>query len=183
MRSIKFSLFGLIFGLCLSAVMVPLSMEDLVVESDAVVLGHCIDKRVYQEGKMIWTEYTIQVYEVLKGEKLKEVRVRQPGGELGDVGIAVSGAVSFAPFEEVLLFLSKEEKGARDLIGFGQGKFKIYYDKKTGKKFAHQQLEGIKFIESGKKEKPKEKAISKIELEQLKEEIKVLVKQNQPSNK
>jgi len=159
--------------------MVPLSLEDLTGESESVVLGHCIDKRVYQEGKMIWTEYTIQVYEVLKGEKVKEIKVRQPGGEIGELGIAVSGAVSFAPLEEVLLFLGKEEKGARAPIGWAQGKFKIYYDKKTGKKFAHQQLQGVKFVEKGKKEKLGEKAVSKIELEQLKEEIKAIIKEKQ----
>jgi len=159
--------------------MVPLSLENLTGESESVVLGHCIDKRVYQEGKMIWTEYTIQVYEVLKGEKAKEVKVRQPGGEIGEVGIAVSGAVSFGPLEEVLLFLGKEEKGARDLVGWGQGKFQIYYDKKTGKKFAYQQLAGVKFVEKTQKTKPVEKSPSKIELEQLKEQIKVIIKEKQ----
>ncbi len=163
----------LVFGL--SAVMVPLSLDQMTKKADLIALGHCIDKKVYQKGKMIWTEYTIRIYEVLKGAKVKEVVVRQPGGEVGDRGIKISGTVSFFPLEETLLFLKKRQN-VFEPLGWVQGKFKIYYDPLSKKKYAYRQFGDVLFLEKGKTiRKP---APQKIELDVLKAQIRnILSKQ------
>ena len=159
-----------------AVVMIPLNLDKLTQKADIIVLGHCIDKQVYESGKMIWTEYTIRVYEVLKGDaKIKEVKVRQPGGEVGERGIKVSGTVSFLPLEESLLFLKKTSSGAYQPVGWAQGKFKLYYDEKTKKKYARQELGGIAFWKKSKKDSLPP---SKIELKELKSQIKAVLKKD-----
>jgi len=164
-----------------SVVMIPLSLDKLTQKAELIVLGHCVDKRVYESGKMIWTEYTIRVYEVLKGNsRIKEVKVRQPGGEVGERGIKISGTASFFPLEESLLFLKKTSSGAYQPVGWAQGKFKIYYDKKSKKKYARQELGGIAFW---KKSKTDTLPPSRIELSQLKSQIKAVLKQSLKKDK
>lgn len=158
----------------LATVMVPLSLDQLTGESDAVVLGHCIDKRVYKTGEMIYTEYTVRVYDVLKGSTLKEVKVVQPGGESGGKGIYVAGVARFAPAEEVMLFLGKDIGGRRDLVGWSQGKFTIYYDAKSKTKFAVRQLGGIGFMKKSSGEISSGKP-EQIKLDELKSRVKKII--------
>ena len=173
MRRIIFASALLVSGLCLATVMIPLDLNQLTEKADQIVLGHCTGKRVYETGDMIWTEYTFQVYEVLKGGKVKEVKVRQPGGEIGERGIKVSGTVNFLPLEEDVLFLDKDKDGTRDVIGWSQGRFKVYYDEKTKTKYALQNLEGISFMKkTGEMEKVEP---ARVNLDQLKSRIKNIV--------
>jgi hypothetical protein len=54
------------------------------------------------------------VREHLKGKPTaSEVVIRVPGGEVDDMGLAVSDAPWFDPGEDVLVFLTPELKGAR----------------------------------------------------------------------
>lgn len=175
MRKIIFALAFLVPSLCLATVMIPLDLNQLTDQADKIVLGHCINKRVYQTGKMIWTEYTFQVYEVLKGEGIKEVKIRQPGGELNGNGVMVPGTASFSPFEENLLFLDKEKEGSRDLVGWAQGRFKVYYDEKTKSKYTFQNLSGISFVKKNGDTVSVEPM--KVDLEQIKAQIKTIVAQ------
>lgn len=167
---------GLLLGsIALATVMVPLTLSQLTEQADKIVLGHCVNKRVYKTGKMIWTEYTFQVYEVLKGGSIKEVKIRQPGGEIGDEGIKVSGTANFLPGEEDLLFLDKEKDGAYDLIGWSQGKFQIFYDEKTKTKYTFQNLAGISFVK--KTGEPVLVEPMRFELDQVKAQIKAILAQ------
>ncbi len=159
--------------------MVPLSLDRLTEDADAIVIGHCMAKRVYERGNMIWTEYTFLVYDNLKGLPLKEIKVRQPGGEIGEKGIMVAGTANFLPLEEDLLFLDKDKDGSRDLIGWSQGRFKVYYDDKTKTKYAFQQWQGVSFLTpSGA---PVKLEPARVDLEQLKAQIKVIA--NKPKGK
>lgn len=126
----------------LATVMIPLSLDQLSRDADTVVIGHCTNQRVFKTGEMIYTEYTIQPYDVLKGSTAKELKITQPGGEMDGKGIYVSGVARFTPAEEVMLFLTKEKSGSRDIVGWSQGKFHIYYDETTGHKLAVQQMGG-----------------------------------------
>ena len=159
-------------GFLLATVMVPLNINQLTEQAEKIVIGHCTDKRVYERGNMIWTEYTIKVYEVLKGGEIKEIKIRQPGGEIGDRGVKVAGAVSFGKLEESVLFLDKEKDGAYDLIGWAQGKFHVYWDDKTRTKYILQNLDGISFVQ--KDGKPVAVEPIKMELEQFKALIKAI---------
>jgi len=158
----------------LATVMVPLSLKELTDDADAVVLGHCTGRRVFQSGGMIYTEYTIQVYDSLKGAPAKEMKVVQPGGEYGGKGIYVSGVARFSLLEEVMLFLGKDKQGARDIVGWSQGKFRIYYDEQSKKKFAAQEFGGAGFIKKSSGETTEAKP-EKMELEMLKAAVKDIV--------
>lgn len=65
---------------------VPSSLEDMVAETDAVVLGRLVHVTVEEDPRLryLTTVYTFEVLEVLKGGGLipaSEVRVVLPGGE------------------------------------------------------------------------------------------------------
>jgi hypothetical protein len=143
-------LFSLIFLLVSSAalatVMEPLSLEQMTGEADVIVRGTCTGKRVYESQGMIFTEYAISVQDVFKGVPAREVRVRQPGGELNGKGIYIPGAARFAPSEEALVFLGKNIGGSRDVVGWSQGKFHVYYDEQSKTRFAVQDLQGLSVV-------------------------------------
>jgi len=182
LRRLVVALAFLVSSLALATVMVPLSLKQLTDDADLVVVGSCVDKQVVKSGKMIFTDYTIQVSEVLKGATVKEVKVRQPGGESGGKGVYVAGVARFTPAEEAVLFLARPGKdGARDLIGWSQGKFHIYYDDKTKARYAVQELQGISFMKKSTGEIT-EPSVSRIELKQLQTQVKSIVA-NQKADK
>lgn len=164
----------LIFSSADATVMVPLSLDQLAKESDSIVLGHCVGKRAYFSGGMIFTEYTVQVYEVLKGDAVKELKVRQPGGEYDGKGIYIPGVARFSAFEESLIFLGKVQAGSRDVVGWSQGKFHIYYDEQSKTKFAVQEPAGLSVIKKSTGEIV-DPAGSKIELEKLVSQVRAVV--------
>ena len=158
----------------MATIMLPLSLEKLTNESDMVVLGNCTGKNVVDQGGKIYTEYTIQVNETLKGAALKEVKVRQLGGEINGRGLYVAGVAKFTPAEEVMVFLTKDSNGLRDVVGWAQGKFHIYYDDQTKKKYAMQQMEGLSLAKKGSGE-ISEPSTSKVEVTVLKAQVKAIV--------
>lgn len=175
MRRTVLALIFLVPSIALAAVMVHLSLSELTNNADLVVVGKCVNKQFVKSGKAIFTDYTIQVSEVLKGATVKEVKVRQPGGEYGNRGVYVTGVARFTPAEEAMLFLDKPGKdGSRDMIGWSQGKFHIYYDDKTKARYAVQDLQEISLMKksTGTITEP---SVSRIELKQLQTQVKSIV--------
>lgn len=157
--------------------MLALSLKELTDNADAVVIGRCTGKRVFKSGNMIYTEYIIQVEETIKGSVGRELKVVQPGGELGGKGVRVSGVARLSLQEDALLFLEKENQGHRGIVGWSQGKFHIYYDEQSKKKYARQELDGLGFAKRGSGEVAAAKA-EKLELEKLKTEVRALAAQD-----
>jgi hypothetical protein len=166
----------------LATVMVQLSLDQLTREADTVVLGHCTNKRVFKTGEMIYTEYTIQSYDVLKGSTAAEFKITQPGGALNGKGVYVSGVARFSPMEEVMLFLTKEKNGSRDIVGWSQGKLHVYYDAATGQKLAVQQMGGAGMLNktTGAITESHPAAVS---LEQLRSQVKTIVAKQKDGKK
>lgn len=166
----------------LATVMVQLSLGQLTREADTIVLGHCTNKRVYKVGNMIYTEYTIQSYDVLKGSTAPELKITQPGGAVDGKGVYVSGVARFNPLEEVMLFLTREKNGSRDIVGWSQGKFHIYYDENSGKKMALQQMGGVGVLNKTTGEIT-ESHPAAIVLDQLKSQVKSIVANSKDEKK
>jgi len=174
LKKIISALIFLVPALAFATIMVPLSMDDLAGNSDIIVQGIVTGRHVFAQGDRIFTEYTIRVSDVLKGAPGGEVKVVQPGGELGRKGLYVAGVARFAPAEEVILFLGKDINGSRDVVGWAQGKFQVRYDEQTKTKFAAQQLQGLSFANQ-KTGTFSEPAASRIEVNALKAQIKTAV--------
>jgi len=174
LRRLFILFFFLISGAAFATVMIPLSLEQMTNEADTIVQGTCTGTRVYESNGMIFTEYTVSVQDVLKGGPVKEVKVRQPGGEYNGKGIYIAGTARFFPSEESLIFLSKEKEGARDVVGWSQGKFHVYYDEQSKTKFAVQDLQGLSVIKKNAGEIVNPSA-SRMELGKISSQVKAMV--------
>lgn len=103
-----------------------LSFDDLVRKAEIIVSGQVTDSRTYRsnDGKLIFTSYTVQVAETLKGKTPATVTVTTIGGKLGNTVLHVSGMPQFQTGENAVLFL--EHSGAyTTVVGLNQGKFNV----------------------------------------------------------
>lgn len=110
------------------ATLVPaLSLEQLTDKSEAVVSGTV--GRSWSDWdsdhKYIWTHTEIAVTKIHKGAPGKTVVVSEPGGTVGDRGMSIAGAVSYAPGEQVVVFLQRMPNGYLRTTGWNQGKFVV----------------------------------------------------------
>jgi hypothetical protein len=112
---------------------VALSLDDMVKQSDAIVIGSCIDTKSVWVDRSLVTLATVSVTESLKGGA-STLTVALPGGVDANRKIPVAmtypGAPQMKPGENVFLFLSAESDvaGSYTVAGFSQGKFSIVTD-------------------------------------------------------
>ena len=103
-----------------------LSFDDLVAKAQSIVEGSVVNAQTVRssDGKLILTNYTIQVEESLKGSNKKTVTLTTIGGRIGNTVLHVSGMPVFQTGEKAVLFL--EQAGAyTTVVGLNQGKFTI----------------------------------------------------------
>lgn len=101
-------------------------VPELTRVSDAIVRGRVLEQKSHWtgDGRQIVTDVQIQVDQALKGAPGQWVTVRQPGGQVGDIGQRVSGLATFRTGEEVVVFLQK--RGPVHVVaGLAQGKFHL----------------------------------------------------------
>jgi len=106
-----------------------LRLADLVAQSDAVVVGTVVDAKSAWDGAgaQIFTDVTVDVGEYVVGVGPRRLQVRQQGGRVGDVVMHVAGNAAFAPGEEVVLFLIRQD-GFSYTVGMELGKYTIARD-------------------------------------------------------
>src|SRR5512141_2396451 len=89
-----------------ATIVVPLSEEALIDDAVAIVLGQVtsIQGNYDHTHGMIFTNVTVAIEEVLKGElPVGEITVRQRGGSFGDLHSWVVGSPQFTRGEKALL--------------------------------------------------------------------------------
>ena len=112
----------LAFGLSASGLMIKAPLADLTAGAAAIVLGRVIEARSSWslDNSLIVTLTTIEVRETLKGRSVSRlIAVQTPGGQVGDLRLAVSDEPGFAADETVLLFLkplSSRLSGANSIL-------------------------------------------------------------------
>jgi len=114
--------------LALAAVLVPLSLEHLVQEADAVVLGEAVRAESFwgPRHERIYTDVTLRVERTIKGAPdVTEVTVRRLGGVVDGKGMKVPGAGTIAIGERHLLFLRRGEPERYVVMGMAQGIYRI----------------------------------------------------------
>lgn len=104
------------------------SLEELVGESQTIVVGEAVAARsAWEEGALV-TRYTIRVAETLKGTHESEIVVSVPGGvdrqRRIPVAMTIPGAPTFMANESLILML-RRARGVRPddyvVTGFNQG--------------------------------------------------------------
>jgi hypothetical protein len=118
--------------------MVPMYLDDLTAVSQTVAYGKVIASRVeWDEGHtLLYTVYTVVPVEYLKGRLGASFELREPGGDLGDVGMMIAGVPRFETGEEAVLFVWTDPKGYHQVSAFEQGAVGITIDQATGAKTA-----------------------------------------------
>jgi hypothetical protein len=103
-----------------------LGLEDLVKKAGSIVVGRVSSVRTYwsANGKLILTDYTVEVDETLKGQAARRIAVTAVGGKIGDLELHVSGMPAFQQGESAVIFI--EQSGAyQTVVGLNQGRFTV----------------------------------------------------------
>ena len=110
------------------------SFADLADSAAVVVTGRVAGVAVGADAGAIYTYATVTVGEVLKGRVADgTLVVKQLGGTLPTLGLYIADQASFAPQEDVLLFLNvRPRDGTLYTVGLSRGKWRLLPDLATG---------------------------------------------------
>jgi PKD repeat protein len=141
----RFALFGLAFAFVASAegaTYLPISDAELAGRTPVIVRAQVLDISVGLEtlfgSQRPFTYVTLQVLERIKGPvSSATIRLRLPGGQVGNIASWIPGTPEFAPGQEVILLARPAEgrPGVYHLSEFGLGRFDIVQDQ-NGQRFA-----------------------------------------------
>lgn len=109
-----------------ASVVLALDLDDLVGQSDEIVVAEVLGQAASWSGRRIVTDVRLRVEETLHGRSsvASTIVVRRLGGNVGDVGMRVEGEPSFSVGERVLLFLRRTSAGLR-VVGMSQGAMRL----------------------------------------------------------
>ncbi len=108
----------------------PISLSDQIEAAPYILHGRIVGNSWVaenRENRRPFTHWKVQVIEQPKGENLgKEVIIRQPGGEIGDMGYHVAGTATFRPGEEIFVNIrDTEEPNIKEVLGMASGKYTV----------------------------------------------------------
>jgi len=117
-------------------------LDDLTAQSQTVAYGKVVASRVEWDAahRWIFTIYTIQPAQYLKGNLGSSFELREPGGERDGIGMNVAGAPHFEVGQEAVLFVWTDPKGLHQVTGFEQGALLIQTDAATGSQTASRSI-------------------------------------------
>lgn len=117
---------GGLAGLVAGAQIRPLTVEELATRATRICHGRVEAVEVLREpsGNLV-TRVEIAAQAMWKGSLTNRITLTQPGGTLGTRRVVIPGAPSFAPEEEVVLFLSLNPRGEWLTLDLAQGKFTV----------------------------------------------------------
>lgn len=111
-----------LFGVTLQ----QLSIDDLAVQSTAIVRGHVVDSYTAVTGGTVYTHYHVAVAESLKGAAGSAVDVALPGGTASGVRQVFPGVPQLTIGADYLLYLwTSPATGITMPAGFTQGIYQV----------------------------------------------------------
>jgi hypothetical protein len=125
-RVLALLLLGTAAGPAVAATFVATSVEEVARSADAVVRGRVLSAtgRLSRDGRRVVTDVEIAVDRAWKGDPGATVKLVVPGGSTGKVAMTVDAAPSFAPGEEVVVFLARRGEGWT-VMGLALGKYRV----------------------------------------------------------
>ncbi len=108
----------------------PLTLSEMVKRSPRIVHGTVVEAHSQWEegGTQIYTYVTLAPKEMLKGKSPAAggtITFRQMGGRVGDRAVYVAGTPRFSAKQEVLVFLTGDDRGGySQVMGIFQGAFR-----------------------------------------------------------
>lgn len=108
--------------------LVKMSMNDLIVQSTAIVRARVTGSRTAASGNDIYTYYQLQVSETLKKGAILPAEFAVPGGVYGNLRQVGIGSPEFTQGQEYVLFLWTGRNGMTQVIGLSQGMLRLTQD-------------------------------------------------------
>jgi hypothetical protein len=108
--------------------LLKMSMNDLILQSAAIVRARVTGSRTAMTGKDIYTYYQMEVSETLKKGAILPVEFAVPGGVYGNLRQIGIGSPAFTEGQEYVLFLWTSRSGMTQVIGLSQGMFRLTRD-------------------------------------------------------
>lgn len=139
----------LLIGSNAGATSVPnMTFEELADHSELILTGQVTRSWSDWDSdhKFIWTHYELSVASTQKGAPGSTVTVSEPGGVVGDRGMAIAGSVGYTPGDQVAVFLERMPNGYLRTTGWGQGKYTV---DGTGHLHADGSLRGLEVVKVG----------------------------------
>ena len=138
MKKITFVLFLLLamgHG-ALATTLLRMDLDDLTADSHAVVYGKIVASRTEWDKNhtIIYTIYTVQPMDYLKGQLGPSFELQELGGERDGLIMKVPSVPVFNVGEEELLFVWTDDQSRHQVIGFEQGSLEVRTDPQTGLK-------------------------------------------------
>lgn len=106
-------------------------VTDQIDEAQYVVRGRVGAQSVRLEPKSQrpYTYWNLTVSDSITGGNLgSEIVIRQPGGEVGEIGYRVAGTAQFRDGEDVIVMIRNTEEEAREVVGLASGKYEVRKD-------------------------------------------------------
>ena len=129
-----------IYLLCAPAigatVLVPAEFREIVAGSETIAYTRVVDVRPeWSEGRrQIDTIVTADVIASYKGEAVRTVSFRVPGGQIGRYRSVTIGAPVFSRGDEAVLFLQTADGDVPHVFGLNQGVFRVRLDPRSGRR-------------------------------------------------
>lgn len=118
-----------VLTLCLSllqgATLERLSLDDMIAKSTLIVRGKVASASAAASGPVIYTHYTVQVSERLKGQAGATIDVTLPGGTANGLRQTFAGAPTLNPGDDFVFFLYTGRDGRTTILGLTQGLFAL----------------------------------------------------------
>lgn len=108
------------------ALLVPMGLEDLARSADSVVVAQVTGAKsravVPADARQgIVTDNVLQVSRVIAGERPERFTLTQPGGQVGDLRLAVAEQAELTPGTRLVLFLDEHNR----IVGAEQGALQV----------------------------------------------------------
>jgi hypothetical protein len=174
-----------------ATIVVPMTIEEMAIEASCVARARVVNTQATWDDshRRIYTYTEIQILERMhtKGEVLDSVIIRTLGGEVGNIGMKVSGTPRFTLGEEVVVFLRTDpaDRAQFQVVGMSQGKFHVERPEKGGA-VAVPSVEGLAFAKPGSDGKmkidPMNVDAARIPLDIMRERVRAAVQPPVPAN-
>jgi len=111
-----------------SATLEHLSADAMIDQATAIVRGRVLGSGARQHGPLVYTHFTVQVLERLKGAGAERLDIVVPGGAVGGLRQTFAGAPELVRGGDYLLFLWTGTSGLTHVLGFSQGVYQVSMD-------------------------------------------------------
>ena len=118
----------------LATTVIPLSFEQLVNESQAVVYGRVSDVRAQwtADRRFIESVVTVEVLRGMKGSARESIAFTVPGGQVGRYLNVIPGAPTFVAGDLAVFFLTAQGPRLPVTTGLTQGIYRVRRDASSG---------------------------------------------------